>query len=363
MELVAVAKGSNGSSRSRPWSSPRRAASAVSGFSRTPGFACIGSPDGRRSRSRSPTTSSPRPSVSAPTAPTARRCGTTAASTASSAGREVRIEPVAGGVDVEPCDDGIAREVGLAPRPPARPRRLLGVGLADPVLAALREPLAGYRPPLAPDPWEMLVTLITAQQVSLHSAFAVRARLTERFGVRHEHAWAFPTRERIAAADESEIREVGFSTRKAEYVTALARSPLDFAALQRASRRARDRVDHRAARARPLECRLVPRSRARAGRRLAGRRPRRAQGGLVLLRFRQRSRRDGGAGGGRAVRFVAQRGRRTCCSPGSGCTDERPQRDRRRPSRARGVLARVRGGDPGAAARGGRRRDRAGRDP
>ena len=28
------------------------------------------------------------------------------------AGREVRIEPVAGGVDVEPGDDGIAREVG-----------------------------------------------------------------------------------------------------------------------------------------------------------------------------------------------------------------------------------------------------------
>ncbi len=44
-------------------------------------------------------------------------------------------------------------------------------------------------------------------------------------------AWAFPTRERIAEAAESEIREVGFSTRKAEYVTALARGELDLAAL------------------------------------------------------------------------------------------------------------------------------------
>jgi DNA-3-methyladenine glycosylase II len=78
----------------------------------------------------------------------------------------------------------------------------------------------------------MLVTLITAQQVSLHSAFAVRARLTERFGVRHEHAWAFPTRECIAAADEGAIREVGFSTRKAEYVTQLARSALDLDVLR-----------------------------------------------------------------------------------------------------------------------------------
>ncbi len=73
----------------------------------------------------------------------------------------------------------------------------------------------------------MLVTSITAQQVSLHSAFAVRSRLIERFGVQHAVAWAFPTRERIAAAHEDEIAAVGFSRRKAEYVIGLARSGLD----------------------------------------------------------------------------------------------------------------------------------------
>ena len=83
----------------------------------------------------------------------------------------------------------------------------------------------------------MLVTSITAQQVSLHSAFAVRSRLIERFGIPHEQAWAFPTRERIAQATESEIREVGFSMRKAEYVTGLARGPLDLDRPPRASRR------------------------------------------------------------------------------------------------------------------------------
>ena len=102
---------------------------------------------------------------------------------------------------------------------------------AEPALAALREPLAGYRPPLVPDRWEMLVTSITAQQVSLHSAFAVRSRLVERFGKQHQHAWEFPTRERIAQATEGEIREVGFSSRKAEYVIGLARGDLDLAAL------------------------------------------------------------------------------------------------------------------------------------
>jgi DNA-3-methyladenine glycosylase II len=147
-------------------------------------------------------------------------------------GCEVRIEPVAGGVDVEPFDEGIAREVGWLLGLPVDLEGFWAWAVADPVLHGLREPLAGYRPPLAPDPWEMLVTLITAQQVSLHSAFAVRARLTERFGVPHEHAWAFPTRECIAAADEGAIREVGFSTRKAEYVTQLARSALDLDVLR-----------------------------------------------------------------------------------------------------------------------------------
>ena len=147
-------------------------------------------------------------------------------------GREVRVEPARAGVDVEPFDDEIESEVGWLLGLPLDLDAFWAWAVADPVLAGLRELLAGYRPPLAPDPWEMLVTLITAQQVSLHSAFAVRARLTERFGVRYDRAWAFPTRERIAAADEGEIREVGFSMRKAEYVTALARSPLDLDALR-----------------------------------------------------------------------------------------------------------------------------------
>jgi DNA-3-methyladenine glycosylase II len=91
--------------------------------------------------------------------------------------------------------------------------------------------LAGFRPPLAPDPFEALVSSITAQQVSLHAAFAVRSRFIERYGVPARLAIAFPTRERVAHANEQELRELGLSTRKAEYVLGLARSELDFAAL------------------------------------------------------------------------------------------------------------------------------------
>jgi DNA-3-methyladenine glycosylase II len=147
------------------------------------------------------------------------------------AGREVRLEAAPGGVEVEPAGDDILREVAWLLGAPLDLERFWAWAAAEPALAALAEPLRPYRPPLVPDPWEMLVGLITSQQVSLHSAFAVRSRLIERFGVRHGEAWAFPTRERIAAAAESEIREVGLSTRKAEYVTGMARGDLDVAGL------------------------------------------------------------------------------------------------------------------------------------
>jgi 3-methyladenine DNA glycosylase/8-oxoguanine DNA glycosylase len=91
--------------------------------------------------------------------------------------------------------------------------------------------LAGLRPPLAPDPFEALVTSITAQQVSLFAAFAIRTRLIERFGVPLGRVYMFPTRERLAGAAEEELVAVGFSRRKAEYVVGLARSGIDLDAL------------------------------------------------------------------------------------------------------------------------------------
>jgi DNA-3-methyladenine glycosylase II len=147
-------------------------------------------------------------------------------------GREVRITPAEGGVEVEPYDATVDPVV----------RKLLGLELdlppffefaqRDPVLAEAVRLLPGFRPPLAPDPFEALVSSITAQQVSLHSAFAVRSRFIDRFGVAAEHAVAFPTRERIARATEDELAALGFSRRKAEYVLGVARAELDFEVLE-----------------------------------------------------------------------------------------------------------------------------------
>ncbi len=148
-------------------------------------------------------------------------------------GREVRIAPAPRGVDVEPLDEETEPVV----------RKLLGAefelepfyewAAGEPVLGELVPRLLGFRPPLSPDPFETLVTSITAQQVSLFAAFAVRNRMVERFGVRGVHAYAFPTTERMANASEDELTALGFSRRKAEYVLGVARADIDFEALRK----------------------------------------------------------------------------------------------------------------------------------
>ena len=77
-----------------------------------------------------------------------------------------------------------------------------------------------------PDPFETLVTSITAQQISLRAAFSIRNRLIESFGERHEVAYAVPD-PGAAGGAARELVAVGFSRRKAEYVIRLARGELD----------------------------------------------------------------------------------------------------------------------------------------
>ena len=143
----------------------------------------------------------------------------------------MRIEPAAGGVQVTPDDPALVEHV----------RRYLGVpfdldGFAafaatEPVLARLAQTLRGFRPPLVPDPFEGLVTSITAQQISLQAAFSIRNRLIAAFGSGVGNAYAFPTRERLADVPPSDLVTLGFSRRKAEYVIGLAGADLDLDAL------------------------------------------------------------------------------------------------------------------------------------
>jgi len=146
-------------------------------------------------------------------------------------GREVRITPAAGGVDAEPLDADIEPVVRKLVGLEFDLKEFHGFAEREPVLAETLHRFPGFRPPLAPDPFEALVSSITAQQVSLHAAFAVRSRFIERFGERAELAYSFPTRERVARASEEELTALGFSRRKAEYVLGVARADIDLDAL------------------------------------------------------------------------------------------------------------------------------------
>jgi DNA-3-methyladenine glycosylase II len=142
-------------------------------------------------------------------------------------GRELRVEAAPGGVDAEPLDEETEPVV----------RALLGLvfdlggfydwAARDEVLGPATRRLAGFRPTLSPDPFEMLVGAITAQQVSLFAAVAIRNRMIERYGRRVGLAWEFPSRDTLAAASEADLVALGFSRRKAEYTVGLARSDLD----------------------------------------------------------------------------------------------------------------------------------------
>jgi 3-methyladenine DNA glycosylase/8-oxoguanine DNA glycosylase len=145
--------------------------------------------------------------------------------------REVRIEQAPGGADVEPLDDETRPVVLTLLGAPFDLEAFYAWAQDDPVLRELTQSLAGFRPPLAPDPFETLVTSITAQQVSLFAAFAIRNRLIERFGRRVGQAYAFPTAEALGEATQDELTALGFSRRKAEYVLGLAQEPVDLAEL------------------------------------------------------------------------------------------------------------------------------------
>jgi 3-methyladenine DNA glycosylase/8-oxoguanine DNA glycosylase len=147
------------------------------------------------------------------------------------AGREVRIEPAQGGVRIRPGDIDLVEPVRGYLGEPFDLDSFTAFAATEPVLSRLLDPLHGFRPSLAIDPYETLVTSITAQQISLHAAFAVRNRLIQAFGQPFEHPYSFPTRERMAAAEPEELLPLGFSRRKAEYVVGLARSDLDLLGL------------------------------------------------------------------------------------------------------------------------------------
>jgi DNA-3-methyladenine glycosylase II len=98
---------------------------------------------------------------------------------------------------------------------------------ADPVIARLEARYRGVRPVLQTDPLTALIRSISAQQVNLRWAATTRRRLVETFGRQHRlatHVVYSLEAERLAEARVDELRALQFTTRKAEYITSLARA-------------------------------------------------------------------------------------------------------------------------------------------
>jgi 3-methyladenine DNA glycosylase/8-oxoguanine DNA glycosylase len=121
---------------------------------------------------------------------------------------------------------------------------IVGAGFDLPAFARAQPEIAarapGLRPPLVADPFESLVTSVTAQQVSLQSACAMRGRFVRRLGRRHELdgvcVWRFPAQQDVVGAD---LEGVGLSRAKIRAIRALAEADLDLTGLDDAAVRER----------------------------------------------------------------------------------------------------------------------------
>ena len=98
----------------------------------------------------------------------------------------------------------------------------------DPVLAAAVDKHHGLRPNLQVDPFEMLVSSITAQQINLGFAYTVRGRLVAEYGEAMDFGgethFAFPKPGRLARLNPGDLVPLQFSRQKERYIINLAQS-------------------------------------------------------------------------------------------------------------------------------------------
>jgi DNA-3-methyladenine glycosylase II len=96
---------------------------------------------------------------------------------------------------------------------------------SDPVIATLDARFPGLRTVRQFDLFAALIRCVSAQQVNLRWATTTRRRLAEAFGDRHTlagHAIYSLNPARVARAAVAELRTLQFTTRKAEYIIAIA---------------------------------------------------------------------------------------------------------------------------------------------
>jgi len=91
-----------------------------------------------------------------------------------------------------------------------------------PKLTWLTKKLYGLKPSRPASLFEMAVTAITEQQISLAAAYKIRSRVIQRFGEPVEDMWVFPEPQSLAVASLEDLRACGLSRQKSEYIRGLA---------------------------------------------------------------------------------------------------------------------------------------------
>ena len=146
----------------------------------------------------------------------------------------VQLEDGAARCRVEPSAGGRLDEAGVA-TVHAQVLRLLGLVIdprsferradRDRQVARLIRDRRGLSIPQTPTVFDALVWVIAGQQVSLPVAFALRRRLTRHAGARLGGGlYAPPSPERMAELGAQDLRQLGWSQRKTEYLLDVARA-------------------------------------------------------------------------------------------------------------------------------------------
>jgi DNA-3-methyladenine glycosylase II len=92
----------------------------------------------------------------------------------------------------------------------------------DRVIGPIARQLYGLKNPITPTVFESLVDSIIEQQISIKVAIGLEEKLIKKFGehldIDSEIYFAFPTPQTLACITVDEIRQIGLSGRKAEYI-------------------------------------------------------------------------------------------------------------------------------------------------
>ena len=91
-----------------------------------------------------------------------------------------------------------------------------------PRLRALKDNLYGLKPTRPVTLFEMAVTAITEQQISLAAANKIRSRIEQKFGEPVADRWVFPEPQTLAEATFEDLRSCGLSRQKTQYILDLA---------------------------------------------------------------------------------------------------------------------------------------------